>query len=332
LHKQNKHELGEKDGESESIGKKDYNAEEIGLATYSNSKSTVLSYRAIFDSLWRKTELYQKLEMANQQLKENEILHKDFIHIAAHELKNPLQPILSLSSFLKHILNKKGSKDVLIDKKQANEIVDLIIKNTNKMIRLTNDILDMTRIETKTFSLCKEKVDLMILLSDILSDYNTLNVDSSNIKTSYYHNNSNSSTKIISNTINTIFKEQNYNNNAYLVEIDKSRISQVITNLLDNAYKFTDKGDKIYVDINLKNKDNKKFVVVTIKDTGKGIDFDIAPKLFAKFATKSNKGTGLGLFICKNIIEAHGGSIWGYNNDDGKGATFGFSLPLLPLN
>jgi two-component system sensor histidine kinase VicK len=72
----------------------------------------------------------------------------------------------------------------------------------------------------------------------------------------------------------------------------------------------------------------RKEFIVNIKDTGMGIDNELLPKLFTKFASKSEKGTGLGLYICKNIVEAHGGKIWAKNNEDGKGATFGFSLPL----
>ena len=108
------------------------------------------------------------------------------------------------------------------------------------------------------------------------------------------------------------------------IEADKERIIQVISNLLNNAIKFTEEG---IIFVSTKVKENrKKEVFVTIKDTGQGIHPDILPRLFSKFASKSFQGTGLGLFISKSIVEAHGGKIWAENNSDGKGATFTFSL------
>ena len=110
------------------------------------------------------------------------------------------------------------------------------------------------------------------------------------------------------------------------IEADKGRINQVISNLLNNAIKFTNEGTVI-VSVAAVRTNNE--IVVSINDTGSGIDSEILPRLFTKFATKSRTGTGLGLFISKSIIEAHGGKIWGRNNyPEGKGATFGFSLPL----
>ena len=104
---------------------------------------------------------------------------------------------------------------------------------------------------------------------------------------------------------------------------DKGRISQVISNLLSNALKFTTDGS-IYI-ISEKKDDH---AIVSIKDTGTGIDSEVFPRLFSKFASKSFSGTGLGLFIAKSIIEAHGGKIWAKNNTGGNGATFTFSLPI----
>ena len=118
---------------------------------------------------------------------------------------------------------------------------------------------------------------------------------------------------------------------TFLAEVDKSRVSQIISNLLDNEYKFTNEGEMIEMEIKRESINYQKYVVIAIKDNGRGIHTEMLPKLFTKFATKSEKGTGLGLFICKNIVEAHGGRIWAKNNDDGKGATFSFSLPLMDL-
>jgi signal transduction histidine kinase len=102
------------------------------------------------------------------------------------------------------------------------------------------------------------------------------------------------------------------------------RITQVISNLINNSLKFTKSG-KISVTSEKKDGD----AIVSVKDTGTGIEPEIMPKLFSKFASKSYQGTGLGLFICKSIIEAHGGRIWAENNSDGKGARFAFSLPII---
>jgi signal transduction histidine kinase len=117
--------------------------------------------------------------------------------------------------------------------------------------------------------------------------------------------------------------------NVVFVEVDKARITQVISNLLNNAIKFTKRG-MVFISIEEFKQDNnlQRFLVVTIKDTGTGIESEMLPRLFEKFASKSCKGTGLGLFISKSIVEAHGGRIWAQNNANGKGATFSFSLPL----
>ena len=108
---------------------------------------------------------------------------------------------------------------------------------------------------------------------------------------------------------------------------DRYRITQVISNLIDNAIKFTKEEEGGTVSVNIKKKESDGWVIVSVKDNGIGIDPEIMPRLFTKFTSKSFKGTGLGLFISKNIIEAHGGKIWAENNIDGKGATFSFSLP-----
>jgi signal transduction histidine kinase len=108
-----------------------------------------------------------------------------------------------------------------------------------------------------------------------------------------------------------------------VVEADRERIIQVISNLLSNAVKFTKHGT-IYV--SEENKDGQ--VIVSVKDTGTGIDSEIIPRLFTKFTSKSQTGTGLGLFLSRSILEAHGGKIWAKNNNDEKGSTFTFTLPL----
>ena len=120
------------------------------------------------------------------------------------------------------------------------------------------------------------------------------------------------------------------NKTSTLIFGDKNRLGQVISNLISNSIKFISKEGIILTSIEKmkNNNNNKNEVIVRVKDNGIGIDTEIFPKLFTKFATKSFQGTGLGLYISKSIVEAHGGKIWGENNKDEKGATFSFSLPL----
>ncbi|MFZ0512614.1 MAG: HAMP domain-containing sensor histidine kinase [Candidatus Nitrosopolaris sp.] len=122
---------------------------------------------------------------------------------------------------------------------------------------------------------------------------------------------------------------KNIKNESTIVYADKTRISQMISNLLSNAIKFTKQGT---IELIMERRDNDQ-IIINIKDTGTGIDPKIIPRLFTKFSTKSKEGTGLGLYISKNIIEAHNGRIFAQNNSNGeKGSTFSFSLPLMNQN
>ena len=273
---------------------KETSYEAIGLATYSNSKPTVLSYLSIFDTLWNQVDLYGELRDLYEQLKAHDKMQKEFINIAAHELRTPIQPILGLAEVL---ISKKGSIE------QYNELIDAIIRNARRLQRLTEDILDVTRIESNSLTLNKQQFNLK---------------------------------DIITNTINDIivkkdFKSKNikllYEPKDIFVEADRSRLTQVISNLLSNSVKFTIKGT---IKVTTKIKDDHN-VILSIKDTGSGINSEILPRLFSKFATKSDIGTGLGLFIAKNIVEAHGGKILAENNPEGKGATFAIVLPVISL-
>jgi two-component system, OmpR family, sensor histidine kinase VicK len=262
----------------------------IGLATYSTSKPTVLSYISIFESLSKQVKLYE-------QLKTHGKMQEEFINVASHELRTPTQSVLAYSELLRRHPERRD------------EMIQAICRNAERLQRLTNDILDVTRIESKTLTLNKEKFNLSDLLSNIVQDYkNGIEKSNGNVRLLY----------------------NQPNKDSFIVEVDRERITQVISNLLNNAVKFTEqtRGD-VYVAAEEKEKADQKVVVVTIKDTGIGIDPEILPRLFTKFATKSQAGTGLGLFICKSIIEAHGGKIWAENNKNGEGgATFAFSLPL----
>jgi two-component system, OmpR family, sensor histidine kinase VicK len=275
--------------------------EAIGLSTHSNSKAGVLSYVAIFENLWKQSELYE-------QLKIHDKMQKEFINIAAHELRTPVQPILGLSEIV-----LQNTKDV----EQA-KLLEVINRNAKRLQRLTEDILDVTKIESQSLNLNKEQFNLNDVITSAIDDITTNKI----ISSSYPK------------TKNPIINLK-CNSQDIFVYADKGRISQVISNLLNNAVKFTkDKEDIITVMIEKKDHEkeeeqhNNQEIVVSIQDTGQGIDPQIFPRLYTKFVTKSETGTGLGLFICKGIIEAHCGRLWAQNNSNGKGATFSFSLPI----
>ena len=266
----------------------------IGLATYSTSKSTVLSYVSVFESLINQIKLYEKLKVHGK-------MQNEFINIASHELRTPTHAILAYSDLLPHHPEKRD------------EIIQGIKRNATRLQRLTEDILDVTKIESKTLNLHKEIFDLSDLLSSTIDDYKN-NIEQKD--------NDNNKFRLL---------YTNINNESLFVEADYPKITQALSNILNNSIFFTKMEKRIgevYVTIERKKVDSKE-IIVKIKDNGPGIDDDIFPRLFTKFATTSTKGTGLGLFICKGIIEAHGGKIWAENNKDDQGATFAFILPLV---
>jgi two-component system, OmpR family, sensor histidine kinase VicK len=301
---------------------KETSYEAIGLATYSNSKPTVLSYVTIFDTLWKQVDLYGELRDLYEQLKIHDKMQKEFINIAAHELRTPIQPILGLAEVLS---SKRGRIE------QYNELIDAIIRNAKRLQRLTEDILDVTKIESNSLILNKQQFNLNDMITSAINDIIVKkDFNSENVKILYEPINNNN---------------QDNNNDNIFVQADRSRLTQVISNLLSNAVKFTKKGT-IRVTTQIKeeeeeeqddqnddraddNDDGGKVVVISIKDTGSGISPEMFPRLFSKFASNSFEGTGLGLFIAKSIVEAHGGKIWAENNTDGKGARFTMSLPIL---
>jgi two-component system, OmpR family, sensor histidine kinase VicK len=271
-------------------------------ATYSSSKSTVLSYVAIFESLWKQVELNEKVNRLYEQLKIEDKLHRDFINVAAHELRAPIQPILGLTEVIR---SRKGK----INANEQEELLAVIIRNAKRLKTLTENILDINRIESRSLSLNKETLDLDDVILDAIQDIENQIDNKQDLRILYDSNR----------------KGGEEQDGRTFIEADRNRITQVISNLLSNAINFTKTGTiHIYKEM---EKDGSMRVIV--KDTGSGIDPEILPRLFTKFTTKSNKGTGLGLFISKNIVEAHGGKIWGENNQRGKGAVFGFSLPRV---
>lgn len=259
----------------------------------------------------------QSLKVANEQLNVHDRMQKEFINTAAHELRTPIQLILGAI---------EASKNTSKNDKQK-ELSDIIIRNAERLRKLAEDILDVTRIESNSLDLKKETFDLNSLVKDIVKEYR--NISYGNDKLKFECNITD-------------------NNNPLNVIGDKNRIGQVIINLINNSIKFMSKDNRdengnqngiISVsvektssvtnnDTSIKEKEEEEEAIVSVKDNGKGIDSEIFPRLFTKFATRSFRGTGLGLYIAKNIIESHGGRIWGQNNKDEKGATFYFTLPL----
>ena len=268
----------------------------LGTAINSNSKSTVLSYISIFETLWRETELFEKL-------KQVDLLKTEFIDIAAHELRTPIQSIIGYCEMLEEFPDKK--KDFLIP----------IKRNAERLYKLTQDILDIEKIESRNLKLEKTTFDMNEKINNVIRDlipkknlnYNTK--DQQNVK--------------------FIFQPTK---EPIMVFADKQRIYQVISNLVKNAFKFIPLNDgKIEIILEkIREGNEKEFVSVKIRDNGIGIDSQILPRLFQKFTTKPESGgTGLGLYISKSIVEAHGGKIWTENNSDGKGATFRFTFPII---
>ena len=242
------------------------------------------------------------LELANKKLNTHDKMQKEFINIAAHELRTPIMPILGDAVYLEKQF-ELGKKEVMVDKEQ----VSSIIRNAKRLKRLASDILDITKIESQSLKLNKEKFNIKDVILSSISDIKA-QITSSNPEQL--------------NNLHII-----YNPKDISVFADKNRITQVIFNLLSNSLKFTENGNitiESYVEKD-KTKDIE-YVVVNITDSGQGIDPEILPRLFTKFVSKSFEGTGLGLFISKSIVHSHDGAIWAYNNP-GNGATFCFKIP-----
>ena len=237
------------------------------------------------------------LQNAIEELRQHDKIQKEFINMAAHELRTPIQPILGLADVL---------RDHVSDSHQA-KLLDVIMRNAKRLQRLSHDILDVSKIESSLLKLSKTSVELNEKIKTVINDIEN-----------GYDNESNNNVKLL-------FQPKE----SITVNADKDRIYQVLSNLLNNAVKFTKNGTvTINTSLNNSTDNPNKEVIVTIIDTGAGISPDVMPKLFSKFVTSSNQGTGLGLFISKGIVEAHGGKIWAENNSNGIGAKFSFSLPI----
>jgi len=224
-------------------------------------------------------------------------MQKEFINIAAHELRTPIQPILGLTGELLRSNNSRHRRSAA----EQDELLDVIMRNAKRLHRLADDILDVTKIESESLNIKKEWFNLNDVIANIVKKSQQGDL------------------------IKLVYQPRDI-----FIEADKARIAQVVSNILNNAVKFTitkvNEEGNATININAEKVDDGQ-TLVSIKDTGISIDPGIMPRLFEKFASKSYQGTGLGLYICKSIIEAHGGKIWAENNADGKGATFSFTLP-----
>jgi signal transduction histidine kinase len=243
----------------------------------------------------------------NEELKLKDRLKDEFINIAAHELRTPIQPILGLCEILRSKIRIGSTSN---PRSEEEQLLDIIVKNAKRLRGLAQEILDVTRIESKGFDLNLETFDLVSLLSNIVTD-------------------TREQISKLEREINITFELEGKLTNGtevIIVNADKDKITQVVSNLLGNAVKFTKDGT---ISVKVSSDKESGEAIICIKDTGQGIDPGIVPQLFTKFSSKSFEGIGLGLFIAKNIVEAHGGRIWAENNSDGKGAVFFFTLKII---
>ncbi|MBA3750428.1 MAG: hypothetical protein H0X03_05960 [Nitrosopumilus sp.] len=247
------------------------------------------------------------------KVKEAEKMKDQFLNISAHELRTPIQPIIGLSGMLNEDFQNKKH----VDMKEIEAGITVIYRNAKRLQKLTDDILDVTKIESNELKLDIGEFDLLDVISNTINDC-TIDMEKKKENVLFVCKND------FNNKKNDVDKLKMSPKGHVVVKGDKNRITQVLSNLVNNAIKFTTKGS---IAVTMEKKNNSE-VVITVIDTGLGIDLEIMPYLFKKFVSNSFSGTGLGLYISKSIIEAHGGKIWAENNKDGNGATFSFSLPL----
>lgn len=236
-----------------------------------------------------------KLMEANKQLEVHDRLQREFVNVAAHELRTPIQPLLGAAELMESQFNEKD--EIRVTRAE----IEMILRNARRLERLSSDLLEISRIESGALKLNREKFSLSYIIAEAVKDAKAQsNFDSDRLSITYHPDD--------------IF-----------VHADREKIGQVIANLITNAIKFTKEGT---ISISTQRDKDGRTALVKIRDTGSGIDPEIMAKLFEKFVTRSEKGTGIGLYISKKIVEAHGGIILGENNLDGPGATFRFTIPL----
>lgn len=265
----------------------------LGPAIFIESAKTSETCAAIFDSLWNQSKVYTELKNLHHKLRNHDRMQNKFMDLVAHELRTPLQSILGLTE----LLNKE------IENNDQNRMLSIAIINARKLQRLSENILDITRLEGNIMHLNKESFNLNQLVKSIVADTN----------------------KVIEYNKSITFEYENFEKEC-MVFADKFRIGQVILNLIDNSIRFISKKGTIAVALSEKIIHSKDIIVLSIKDDGESLKPEILSKLFNKFASESYYGAGLGLYLCKKILEAHGGRIWAKNNKD-KGCTFSIGVP-----
>ena len=253
--------------------------------------SVIWHNSAIFESLWKQSILENRVKDLSNELNKNNISNHNFVRILAHELKNPIQPILGFSDMIQN--NKRLNSD------QKNDLLKIISRNARKLDIMTDNILDYARMENNIFNLNLEIFDLVQVIEELLSDY-TFQVNKKNLKL-----------------------DLDTESQKIMIKADKIRIVEVIDNLLNNSVKFTERG-QIVISV----REKSRHVIIKIIDTGTGIDDKDYKKLFSKFYTTDKLGTGLGLYISRIIVEKHLGRIEGRNNENGVGSTFTIELPI----
>src|ERR687897_1900525 len=230
---------------------------------------------------------HQLLQTIEELKAENSKLQL-FMNIAAHELRTPIMPIIGYSEILQEDIGERKE-------------IKGIIYNAKRLDQLAGNILEGAKVENHALRLDKEPFNLKDLLSDIIHDYEDQLILKGSKGVELY-----------------------YEPKDIFLVADKVRLGRVISNLLHNAIKFTPHGEITIATTEIKHNNGGEAIHVSIKDTGTGLSPAISPKLFSKFVSTDSGGTGLGLFVSKNIIESHGGKIEAQNNPDGKGALFSF--------
>jgi signal transduction histidine kinase len=260
-------------------------------------------------------ESINHLHKVNKELNTKYNKQREFVSLAAHELRSPILPILGTLELIEYEFEESDKKEITLKR----EYFERIMRNTKRLERLASEILDVTKIDDQSLRLNKTYFNLKEIALDLVKDHRR-QLEKSNMRTKLSYEFEMKKEEGIPT------KQDDFSTDIF-INADKIRINQVLDNLLTNAIKFTKEG---LVSISItwkKDKNRTDTIIVRVKDTGTGIHPEILPRLFSKFVTRGDTGTGLGLFISKNIVEAHGGKIWGENNTDGKGATFVFCLP-----
>ena len=316
---------------------KDSFIEAIGPSIYSNSTSSVLSYVTIFENLWQQSELYDQIKLANERLaeKSEQIVLKDkelqnlvfkllqedkskeeFMSMVSHELKTPISVIKFYTDMLLKISKMGQTTDA---QKKA---LATIYRNVDKLELLVNDILDVYKLDIGKMNITKSHIDVGELVNETISDLNSFIVEK-NIK---------------------VFTDIKDNQS---VNCDQKRIEQVLSNLIKNSIDFVPR-EKGIITIKVEHYDGtkdkrqmnegiiypvKNMTLFSIEDNGPGIPADKSENIFKKFyqidtsLTRKHGGTGLGLTICKGIVEGHGGTIW-IDKSSNEGTVVKFILPV----